>query len=301
VDVRRYRGPEPLRHGQRIYVRGGRASVDPSPNELQELFNSFGFILTEEQTIPGTSPADADLEVFYKFLRRQGLDVEEEPQPDWVEDLTNRGVVGHEGDEPRLTLYGLLCFGRQPQMYRGTRGAWIEMVAYAGEDRASEVILHGEAKGRLDEQVHRALGWVKALGTREEYGPLYRTDHPLLPPTALREGLVNAVVHRDYAILGAKVLFEVFSDRVVITSPGELPNHMTVVSALAGGSPRTRNELIAHCMTVWGLMEVRGRGLPIIAREMRAFNGTEPELTSEVEGRWVQLTLRYQSSRKTSR
>ncbi len=56
LAIRRYRGPEPLRHGSRIYVRRGRSSVEPSPAELQELFNLFGFIITEEQMIPAPRP-----------------------------------------------------------------------------------------------------------------------------------------------------------------------------------------------------------------------------------------------------
>ena len=290
LAIRRYRGPEPLRRGSRIYVRRGRSSVQPSPAELQELFNLFGYILTEEQMIPATSPHDLDLEVFDSFLRRLGLDPEDEPRLEPLDDLRNRGVVRMEGDEPRLTLYGLLCFGRQPQSFAPTRSAWIQMAAYAGRDRTGEVILSGEAKGRIDEQVERALGWIKALGIREEYGPIQRTDHFLVPLKALREALVNAVIHRDYAVLGSKILLEVFSDRVTVTSPGLLPNHMSVASALAGGHPRTRNELLANFMMARGRMEIRGRGLPIVVREMREF-GTRAELVNSTGGGFVRLEL----------
>ncbi|MCP4657420.1 MAG: hypothetical protein GY856_18600 [bacterium] len=113
-----------------------------------------------------------------------------------------------------------------------------------------------------------------------------------MPPRALREGLVNAVVHRDYAILGSKVLFEVFADRIDVTSPGELPNHMQVAMALVGGHPRSRNELIANYMMVRRWMELRGRGLPIIRKSMREFNGTEPELVNNTDGRFVRLILK---------
>jgi ATP-dependent DNA helicase RecG len=140
--------------------------------------------------------------------------------------------------------------------------------------------------------VTRAVGWVQGLGTRETYEGLHRVDRPLVPPRALREAIVNAVAHRDYAILGSKVLLEVFADRVDITSPGELPNHMSPESVLAGGHPRSRNELIAHYLLVTGLMEMRGPGLPIIRKEMREFNGTEPALASSRDGRYVRLTLR---------
>jgi ATP-dependent DNA helicase RecG len=297
IEVRRSRGPEPLRYGGRFYVRRGRASVEPSSAELKERFNLFRFVLTEEQIVPGTSPSDLDLEVFDSFLRRLGLDLEEEPQVDRLDDLRTRGVVALDDGVARLTLYGLLCFGRQPQSFAPSRSAWVQLVAYAGEDRASEVLLSGEAKGRLDEQVERSLGWLKSLGVREEYGPIVRVDQPLVPLRAFREAVVNAVVHRDYAVLGSKVLVEVFRDRIDVTSPGVLPNHTTVASALAGGHPRTRNELLANYLMVRGLMEGRGRGLPIVAREMREWNGTAPEMVSSSEGRFVRLTLKLASGR----
>jgi hypothetical protein len=48
---------------------------------------------------------------------------------------------------------------------------------------------------------------------------------------------------------------------------------------------------MAHYMMVMGWMELRGRGLPIVRQEMRAFNGTEPRLFNSTEGRFVRLSL----------
>ena len=112
-----------------------------------------------------------------------------------------------------------------------------------------------------------------------------------MPDRALREAVVNAIAHRDHAVLGSKSFVEVFTDRVDITSPGVLPNHITEAAALAGGNPRARNQLIANFLSVARLMEQRGRGLPIVRREMNQFNGTEPRLVSSSDGGFVRLTL----------
>ncbi len=168
----------------------------------------------------------------------------------------------------------------------------MQLVACAGTDRADETILTGEAKGRLDEQVERALGWIKALGIREEYGEIERQDRTLVPLRALREAVVNAVVHRNYAILGSKVMVEVFTDPGRHHQPGCFCRTIRPWRpALSGGHPRTRNELLANYMTTRGLMEVRGRGLPIVRREMLAFNSTRPALVSSSDGGFVRLTL----------
>lgn len=292
IRVPRTRGPEPLKRLGRVLVRRGRSSVEPSPSELQDLYNIFGFVVTEERILPDSSSADVDLRAFRRFLERQGLDTADEPQPPINADLRTRMVTEPFDGTDRLTVYGALCFGRSPQDFPPLRYAMIDLVAYQGDSRADEVILRGEATGRLDEQIERSIGWLKALGVREQYGEIRRTDAMVVPERAVREALVNAVAHRDYAITGSSVLLEVFTDRVDITSPGVLPNHMTEATVLAGAAPRARNQLIVHFLLASGFMERRGRGFPIMRKEMRAFNGTEPALCNAADGRFVRVTLR---------
>ena len=292
LEVPRQRGFEPMRHDGRVWVRRERSTVEPSPTELQSLYNAFGYVLTEEQTILAAGPNDIDMDAFHAHLTRQGFDVVREPQPAVEDDLRNRGVLAEFDGRLHPTLYGLVAFGKQPQGYPHTGNFWVDCVAYAGNDQAAQIILTGEAKGRVDEQVERALGWARSLGRFEKYEGLERKDIPLLPPTAVREALVNAVVHRDYAISGSKVLFEVFYGRVQITSPGTLPNHLSVAAVYAGGRTRSRNEQLANFMLQRGFMEQRGRGWLVIRRAMQEFNATVPALVQDEESRFVTVILR---------
>ena len=289
LEIPRQRGFEPLRYDGRVWVRRGRSSVEPSPNELQELYNAFGYILTEERTIQAATAAQVDLQAFRAYLQGIGLDVEDDLQPNDEDDLRNRGVVAELGGILHPTLYGVLAFGKEPQSYPQTHNFRVECVAYGGVDRASDVLQVAEAGGRLDEQVRRAAGWFSGLGRFESYHGLIRGDRPLLPQAALREALVNAVVHRDYAITGSKILLEVFTQHADVTSPGVLPNHMRIESVRAGGHPRSRNELMANYMLSRGFMEQRGRGWPVMRRAMREFNDTDPEITQDEPGKFVRL------------
>ena len=291
VEVPRQRGFEPIRYEGRVWIRRERSSVEPSATELQELYNAFGYILTEERAILDAAPAHIDLEAFRFYLQRLGFDTANDPQPDSEDDLRNRDVLTEIDGELRATLYGVLAFARDPQRYARTRNFRIECVAYAGDDRASDVLQVASAAGRLDEQVERAAGWVLGLGRLESYKNLIREDRHLLPRRAIREALANAVTHRDYAITGSKVLFEVFDRRVDVTSPGTLPHHMTVERVRAGANPRSRNESLAHFMAGMGFMEQRGRGWPIMRGEMRTFNGTEPELIHDERNKFVRVSF----------
>ena len=291
IEVPRQRGFEPLRYRGQVWVRRARSSVEPSPNELQELYNAFGYILTEERVIGASFSTDIDIQHFRSYLGKLGFDVDEEPQPEDEDDLRNRGVVAGFDGGLHPTLYGVLAFGKIPQSYPQTRNFMIQCCAYRGNDRASDVLQVADITGRLDEQVERAIGWFSGLGHFEKYGELVRKDRALLPRTALREALVNAVVHRDYSITGSKVLLEVFLDRVDVTSPGTLPNHMSVESVRAGAHPRSRNELMAYYMLSMGFMEQRGRGWPVMRRLMREFNGTEPRIVQDEASKFVRVTF----------
>ncbi len=298
IEVPRQRGFEPLYYGGRVWVRRLRSSVQPSPTERQELYNVFGYILTEERAIQAATSADIDLQTFRAYLNKLEFDTEAEPQPSGEDDLRNRGVLAELGGSLHGTLYGVLAFGKEPQRFPQTSSFRIQCVAYGGRDRTSAVLQVADIKGTLDEQVSRAVGWFTGLGTFEDYDELVRRDRPLLPRAAIREALVNAVAHRDYAISGSKILFEVFAGHVDITSPGTLPNHMRVESVQAGAHPRSRNELMANYMAGMGYMEQRGRGWPLMRKAMREFNGTEPEMDQNEDNKYVRVKFRLDNIRQ---
>ena len=289
LEVPRQRGFEPLRYDGRVWVRRERSSVEPSPLELQELYDAFGYVLTEESSIEAGSAAHLDLQRFRSYLRALGLDTEQDPRPTDEYGLRNRGVLTELGGALRPTLYGVLAFGKEPQRYPQTRNLRVECVAYEGNDRASRVVQMANAAGRLDDQVQKAAGWFAGLGKLEAYRNLSREGRPLLPHAVIREALVNAVVHREYAITGSKVVLEVFSRRVHVTNPGTLPNRRRAESVRAGARPRSRNQSLANFMVATGFMERRGRGWPRMRQAMREFNGTEPELVHDRQGRFVSV------------
>ena len=194
----------------------------------------------------------------------------------------------------RPTLYGVLAFGKNPQRYPQTRSFRVECVHYEDDNRASRVLQVADAAGNLGDQVQRATGWFVGLRRLESYRGLIREDRPLLPQPVIREALVNAVVHRDYAITGSQVLLEVFSDHVDLTSPGALPNHMRAESVFAGAHPKSRNESLANFMLSMGFMEKRGRGWPMMRWTMRDFNGTEPELLHDPDSKFVRVRFYLQ-------
>ncbi|MBI4602382.1 MAG: hypothetical protein HY721_10530, partial [Planctomycetes bacterium] len=93
-----------------------------------------------------------------------------------------------------------------------------------------------------------------------EIGRVRRRDLPEYPVEAVREAVINAVVHADYSIGGAGTKVAVFDDRIEITNPGLLPFGLTLEAALAGVS-RLRNRVIGRVFRELGLIEQWGSGL----------------------------------------
>ncbi len=295
VQVTRHlRGYEPFSYDGQFWLRRSRATVAPSSSELQELLNVFGLVLTEKQIIATASLDDISEEAFRSFLRTWGRTIGDQPQPRPEDDLRNFHVCGMLDGEIRPTLYGLAFFGRDFHAHPHTACLFIQCAAYSGTDRASKLLSAADSRGRLKDQVNHAMGWFRSLGHGERYSGLYREDIPLLPDAVIREVLVNAVIHRNYAITGSSVMLEVFSDRVDVTSPGTLPNHVTAEEVRSGGTVRSRNETMATAMVELGLMERRGRGWLLMRHLMRQFNGTEPEIVNSIDGGYVRVTFRLQ-------
>ena len=291
IEVPRLRGPVPLSHEGHFWIRRERSSVTPSPSELQEMFNTFGFVLTESQVIQSAGIDAIDSGSFRSFLRSQGMNIGEYPQLKLESDLLIQRVVRRVRGAIHPTLYGLMAFGHSPQEHPHTTNFFIQCVAYGGNERGASEYSISNAVGTIDKQVASAMTWFRSLGRREVYSGLYRRDLMLIPESVIREALVNAVIHRDYAITGSKVMFEVFDDHIIVTSPGSLPDHMTVEQVKEGGSPRSRNDAMANAMVIRRLMEQRGRGWPSMRHQMREFNGTEPELANDELSRIVRVAF----------
>jgi ATP-dependent DNA helicase RecG len=108
-----------------------------------------------------------------------------------------------------------------------------------------------------------------------------------LPLDAVREAVVNAVAHRDYAREGTDIEVSLYRDRLEVISPGRLPNGVTVEKMKEGVVRVARNELLKEILRDYGYIEHYGMGVRNrIIQAMRAHNRTDPDLIEE-EDRFV--------------
>jgi ATP-dependent DNA helicase RecG len=101
-------------------------------------------------------------------------------------------------------------------------------------------------------------------------GRLQRVDTPLIPPDGMREILVNALIHRDYAISGGAVSLAIYDDRVEVWSAGAFPTGITPAMLSRRHPSIQRNPIIADVFHRAGLIEKWGRGTNRVAEMCRA-------------------------------
>jgi ATP-dependent DNA helicase RecG len=90
-------------------------------------------------------------------------------------------------------------------------------------------------------------------------GKMQREDLPEYAPITIRELLVNAIAHTDYALAGSQILVAIFDDRVEIQNPGSFVYGSTV-ETIKQGISRVRNRAIVRILRELNLMEILGSG-----------------------------------------
>ena len=188
-----------------------------------------------------------------------------------------------------ITLSATLLFSPYPQAYFPqlcitaivVPGTELGETGVAGE----RFLDNQRIEGNIPDMLSGALQFVKRnmrtktiinekTGQRED-----RTDYPV---TAIREAVINALVHRDYSIHteGMPIQLIMFQDRLEIRNPGGIYGRMRV-DQLGKVQPDTRNPVLASALEVMHITENRYSGIPTIRMEMDRYQLEQPEFVDE--------------------
>lgn len=225
-------------------------------SEIIRLFQRSGMLYADEQPIPSTSVEDVDDRLLERFIRKEyGREKEDFDIP--YEELLRNLTITSGG---RMTLAGLLFFGKNPQQYRPI--FVIKAVSFFGNDIAG--VSYRDSKdltGTLPELFDKGMSFLKSNLRNIQAGQNFNSIGKLeISEIVLEELLQNALVHRDYT-RNAPVRLLIFDNRVEIISPGRLPDGLTVEN-IRFGNAVVRNPFVANfCAKT---MPYRGLGSGII-------------------------------------
>ena len=286
-------------------VRVGTTSRDASDDEEARLYMQSGRLPYDRKPVPGTSIDDLDrrrLENYFRDFRGQECPPAEDAEA-WTQLLINTEFLVENRGRDAVSVGGLLLFGRRPNRHLPQAG--VSAVAYSGPEKDYDAkarnLLRGPLVSLFPAQTtpHAMARTFSETSTTVENGVIEQTmdfirrntemralvDHGAqrrerwdYPLDTVREAVVNALAHRDYTIGGIDVDVSIFSDRLEVTSPGRLPNTVTV-DKMRAGYRASRNELVKEVLRDYRYIEATGLGVPRkIVRGMKEHNETEPDL-----------------------
>ena len=203
---------------------------------------------------------------------------------------TLRILTKHQGRRVP-TIGGMLLFGRGRE--QRFPDAWIQAGRFDGIDKV-HLIDTMEIRGPLPHAVDEAIGFVRKHDLHGiKISGVRHTDTWTLPPAAVREAIINAVVHTDYSQRGAPIRVAFFDDRLEIENPGLLPFGLTIQD-MRDGVSRLRNRVIARVFGELGYIEQWGSGIRRMTAACQEVGLDEPQL-QEVGTRF-RVTLRRSSA-----
>ena len=190
-----------------------------------------------------------------------------------------------KGERP--TISGVLAFAKYPQAYfpQLCLTAVVVPGVKMGDvgDGGERFLANEKFTGRLDEMLKGAVDFVvRNMRVKTIIGKGGgREDRPEFPVTAVREAILNALVHRDYSLHteGSPISLCMYSDRMEISNKGGLYGRISV-DLIGKVHPETRNPALVDMMEVMGYTENRYSGVPTMRREMQSFGLPPPEFVN---------------------
>ena len=179
-------------------------------------------------------------------------------------------------DAGRPTNAAVMLFGKKPQSFFPT--SEIKCAHFHGTEVAKPIPSYQTYKGTVFQLVDQAIDFVMSkiaarVGTRSQSAQAPVTYE--IPRDVVAEGIVNAVVHRDYAS-NASVQVMLFADRLEISNPGRLPDSLTFESLRHSHASVPRNPLIAEPMYLTQYIERMGTGTGDMIRMCQQAGLPEP-------------------------
>jgi len=229
-----------------------------------------GQVATEKMPVHGSRIDELDMRRLREYFEEI---LGEEDITDWPRKLLHRELLTPAGGDARAmrcSFAGYALFALQPKLRLPQAG--LRLLVFSGAemdydarlDEALDIPFVGRGKQHRDQFIeqalpHRALSYLQAHISEEKVTDMVRRRRWDYPPEVIRELLVNAFAHRDWTKQNDTRL-AVYNDRMEITSPGALPNGMTVAK-IKDGQQAPRNTNITRILRDYGLMDDRGMGI----------------------------------------
>lgn len=267
----------------RCYRRVGTSNRLMAPQEIAEMHLDSRGTSWDKSPARHASLDDLDLGIINKYIKRANdtgrRKIEDSEDP--IQVLEKLDLL----TEGRPSWAAVLLFSKKPQRFLS------QAVIHCGRFKKDTIVIDDRmVQGPVMDQIDEAIDFIRkninvefVMTGRPQREQVW--DYPL---NALREALINAVCHRDYAI-PSNVEIRIYDDRLVVWSPGGLPLGITLDDLLKPHSSKLRNKGIGGVFYDVGLIEQWGSGIDKMVSLSQAAGLPEPTF-EEYQG--FQVTFR---------
>ncbi len=264
-----------------IFVRIGSTNRKADSQVAAELRRQARNISLDQEIDQSFDCDILDRRLLEKFIELRGLKTK--PTLDYFIKIKAAQRYDHTCHP---TIGGILLFcSTLPDEYSYSR---FRVSRFKAENRG-DLINSTTINCGLLEMPERIMDFVQLyMEKKVEISALRRKEKYDIPLPAIREGILNAICHRDYSVTGSDNKLDIFSDRIEITSPGTLPLGITLQD-LGEGISEVRNRLIVKIFRETGYIEQLGTGIMRIKEACR--NNALPEPRFEEMGNFFKAII----------
>jgi ATP-dependent DNA helicase RecG len=284
----------PYVFADQIYIRQDAQSRHAQAAEIISLIKQRASrpITWERHAAPGAELSELDKNLILEtaaMAARRGLKLENPSDPMEVLRQINLAGAGY------ILNSAIVLFGKAPhQRFPQTR----IRAAVFPTDKTGDFLDRRDFEGNLFvllDSVETFLRTHVPVAATFSPGQMRREDKPAYPFGALREGLLNALMHRDYAAFTGGVAVNIFPDRLEIWNSGKLPEGLSIADLKKEHPSLPTNPDIAQVVYLRELIEKVGRGTEKIIAECRAAGLPAPTWKQSPVG----ITLTFPRHRAT--
>lgn len=284
VQVAHWKGPFYLKKEGApggVYIRLGSTSRPANPDTLAEMKRQESYSSYDQEPLISLNEGDLDESQIQEVFAKKGKSIDQQK-------MVSLALLAEDNHRLVPTIGGLILFGKEKQRLRYAPDAQVSCARFRGVDK-THIIDRFEETGTILDAVESVPKFI-ARNTRlaANITATRRVDIPEYPPLAIREALINALVHADYTIKGLHTRISIFDDRLEIFNSGMLPFGYTMEDFFKGVS-RPRNRVVARTFRELDLMEEWGSGYRRIVSECE--KGGYPYPVWSESATWMVVTF----------
>ncbi len=263
IDVPAY--PHLISYHGRFYYRSGSTTQELKGPALERMFLKKQGVTWDSIAEPSASLDDLSPEAFALFKnaakkhgRMQNIDMASESQETI---LRNLNLV----ENGSLNRAGILLFHRNPERF--IPGAYVKIGFFQSD---ADLLYQDDIHGPLFQQVEKTVDLLltKYMKAYISYEGITRVEKYLFDPDAIREAVLNCIIHKEYSSL-IPIQIKVYDDKIYFYNSGVLPENWTIEKLYQSHGSRPFNPLIAEAFFRTGAIESWGRGISKIIEACR--------------------------------